>query len=119
MWLWSAHHFVLDIIVHAYSPDCVVVECPLHLGIHTDIYPFLLSRSSDSRESPVAFKREKSRTELIRQLSKQKATKVDEEMPEPKKDTLIEEEKAAEGMVSHMVCHMIGTRVLPPFEGSL
>ena len=99
----------------------MVVERPLHLGIHTDRYPFLLSRSSDAR-SPVAYKRQKSRSELIRQLSKQKSIismKVDEEMPEPKKDTLIEEEKAAEGMVSHMVCHMIGTRVLPPFEGSL
>ena len=63
------------------------------------------SRSSDARKSPVAFNRRKSQTELIRQLSKQKSIismKVDEDMPE-QKNTLIEEEKAEQGMVGHMI----------------
>ena len=48
-------------------------------------------------------KRRKSRTELIRQLSKQKSivsNLVDEEMPEQKRDVLIQEEKTETGVVS-------------------
>ena len=59
-------------------------------------------RSRDSVTSPPDLKRRKSRTELIRQLSKQKSVvsnMVDEEMPE-QKTTLIQEEKAETGVVS-------------------
>ena len=57
----------------------------------------------ESITSPVELKRRKSRTELIRQLSKQKSivsNLVDEEMPEQKRDVLIREENIETGVVS-------------------
>ena len=65
----------------------------------------VLCRSRESLQSPGGAKRRKSRAELVRQLSKQKSIisqMVDEDMPE-QTTTLIQEEKAEEGVVGFTI----------------
>ena len=80
----------------------------------------VLCRSRESMQSPGGAKRRKSRAELVRQLSKQKSIvsqMVDEDMPE-QTTTLIQEEKAEEGVVGFTINSFFLSLFLSGFPAS-